>query len=95
MSVRYRDVRHVLPFALQLWLFATPVAYPVSLVPERWRALYGLNPMTGVIEVFRWSLVGGPSPQTITPLSVSIVAAVLVTGLVYFRSAERTFVDVL
>ena len=95
LSVRYRDVRYVVPFAVQLWLFATPVAYPASLVPAKWRALYGLNPMTGVIEVFRWSLVGGPSPQTITPLSVSIVAAVLVTGLVYFRSAERTFVDVL
>ena len=62
LNVRYRDVRYVVPFVMQLWMFATPVAYPASLVPGRWRAVYGLNPMAGVIEGFRWALAGGPRP---------------------------------
>jgi lipopolysaccharide transport system permease protein len=95
LSVRYRDVRYVVPFAVQLWLFATPVAYPASLVPERWRALYGLNPMTAVVEGFRWALVGGPSPGAMTTFSALAVAVALATGLVYFRSAERTFADII
>ena len=66
LNVRYRDVRYVVPFVVQLWMFATPVAYPASLVPARWRAVYGLNPMAGVIEGFRWALAGGPAPGVIT-----------------------------
>ena len=95
LTVRYRDIRYVVPFVLQLWLFATPVAYPASLVPERWRALYGLNPMAGVIEGFRWALVGGPSPHFMTLLSAVVVFAALAGGIVYFRSSEGTFADII
>jgi len=95
LTVRYRDVRYVVPFAVQIWLFATPVAYPASLVPGRWRALYGLNPMTGVIEGFRWALVGGPSPGLMTVWSAVTVILALAGGVVYFRRVEGTLVDVL
>jgi lipopolysaccharide transport system permease protein len=96
LTVRYRDVRFVVPFALQLWMFATPVAYPASLVPERWRVLlYGLNPMAGVIEGFRWALVGGPPPGAMTFASAFGVTALLAAGIMYFRSFEGTFVDVI
>jgi len=95
LNVRYRDVRYIVPFAMQLWLFATPVAYPTSLVPARWRALYGLNPMAGVIEGFRWALVGGPAPGAMTMLSVAVVGVAGITGLLYFRSAERTIADII
>lgn len=95
LNVEYRDVRYVLPFVTQFWLFATPVAYPASLVPARWRVLYGLNPMTGVIEGFRWSLLGrGDAQVTLVAVSAVIVVLLLVGGLYYFRSVERTFADV-
>jgi lipopolysaccharide transport system permease protein len=93
MMVRYRDVRHIVPFAMQFWLFATPVAYPASLVPAQWRILYGLNPMTGVVEGFRWALVGGRPPGAIILASCLVILALLVAGLFYFRSAEGTFAD--
>ena len=95
LNVKYRDVRYTIPFLTQLWLFATPVAYPSSLVPEQWRTLYGLNPMAGVVEGFRWALLGkaeGPGP--LLAVSVLVVAALLVGGLMYFRQTERTFADV-
>lgn len=95
LNVRYRDVRFVVPFAIQLWMFATPVAYPASLVPERWRPLFGLNPMAAVIEGFRWALVGGPAPGVMTLVSGLAVATTLVAGAVYFRSVEGTFADVI
>jgi len=95
LNVRYRDVRYVVPFAMQLWLFATPVVYPASLVPERWRALYGLNPMAGVIGGFRWALVGGPSPGSMTLVSGAAVVLFLIGGTVYFRTSEGTFADVI
>jgi homopolymeric O-antigen transport system permease protein len=95
LSVRYRDVRYVVPFAVQLWLFATPVAYPASLVPAKWRALYGLNPMAGAVEGFRWALAGGPSPGLMTLVSAVVVLLALVTGVLYFRRAERTFADIM
>ena len=95
LNVRYRDVRFVVPFAVQIWMFATPVAYPASLVPEKWRALYGLNPMAGVIEGFRWALVGGPAPGLMTLVSALVVAVTLAGGIVYFRTFEGTFADVI
>jgi len=95
LNVRYRDVRYVVPFAIQLWLFATPVAYPASLVPAKWRVLYGLNPMVGVIEGFRWALVGGPAPGAFTVVAAVVVFALLVGGTVFFRRSEGTFADVI
>ena len=93
LTVQFRDIRYVVPFVMQFWMFATPVAYPASLVPEKWRWVYGLNPMTGVIEGFRWALVGGPAPGPMIFVSAAVVAALLAGGLVYFRSAEGTFAD--
>jgi len=95
LNVRYRDVRYVVPFAIQLWLFATPVAYPASLVPAKWRVLYGLNPMVGVIEGFRWALVGGPAPGAFTVVAAVVVFALLAGGTVFFRRCEGTFADVI
>jgi lipopolysaccharide transport system permease protein len=94
-NVRYRDVRHAIPFLIQFWMFASPVAYPVSLVPEKWRVLYSLNPMAGVIEGFRWAILGKESPDfTVMALSAAVVAAILIGGLVYFMRVEQTFADV-
>jgi homopolymeric O-antigen transport system permease protein len=94
LNVKYRDVRYTIPFLTQLWLFATPVAYPSSLVPEKWRALFGLNPMAGVVEGFRWALLGKvQGPGTLLGVSVLAVAILLVGGLMYFRQTERTFAD--
>jgi lipopolysaccharide transport system permease protein len=95
LNVRYRDVRYVVPFVVQLWMFATPVAYPASLVPARWRAVYGLNPMAGVIEGFRWALAGGPPPGVITLVSAAVVIVLIAGGAVYFRRLEGTFADVI
>lgn len=90
----YRDFRYVTAFGVQFWLFATPVAYPSSLVPESWRALYGLNPMAGVVEGFRWALLGkGEAPGPIIWVSAAVVVALLVTGVEFFRRIERTVVD--
>ena len=94
-NVRYRDVRHALPFFTSLWLFASPVAYPASLVPEHWRWLYGLNPMAGVIEGFRWALLGGGGmPLPLVAASSAVTLILLVGGLAYFARVERTFADV-
>ncbi len=91
----YRDVRYATPFLIQLWLFASPVAYPASLVPERWQWLYWLNPMTGVIEGFRWSLTGqGQPPHALFALSIAIVILILLLGLAYFHKMEGTIADV-
>lgn len=94
LNVRYRDVRYTLPFLSQLWLFATPVAYPLSLVPSQWRPLFALNPMVGVVEGFRWALLGHGS-ASLLPIAVSsmVVAVVLTSGLYYFRRTELTFAD--
>ena len=95
LNVQYRDIRYTLPFLVQFWLFATPVAYPSTLVDERWRALYGLNPMAGVVEGFRWALLGRPSaPGPMILVSAATVLAVLVGGLFYFRRMEKSFADV-
>jgi lipopolysaccharide transport system permease protein len=96
LSARYKDVRHLLPLLTQLWLLATPVAYPSSLVPERWRFLLGLNPLAGVVEGFRWSALGAPTDVgALLPASAAVAAVLLLTGAAYFRRMERTFADVL
>jgi homopolymeric O-antigen transport system permease protein len=97
LNVQYRDVRYTLPFLTQLWLLATPVAYPTSLVPEAWRALYALNPMVGVIEGFRWALLGAGRSVSSVPLAVSLLATALLLagGLAYFRRMEHTFADLI
>ena len=95
LNARYRDVRYAVPFVIQLWLFASPVAYPSSLVPSAWRWLYGLNPMAGVIEGFRWALTGaGGPPGPLLLDSVAAVVVVLLGGLVYFQRVEGTIADV-
>jgi homopolymeric O-antigen transport system permease protein len=95
LNVRYRDVRYTIAFLTQFWLFATPVAYPSSLVPERFRVLYGLNPMAGVVEGFRWALLGKASPSIpLLAASTVVVVIVLIGGLVYFRRMEQIFADV-
>jgi len=95
LNVKYRDVRYTIPFLVQFWLYASPVAYPVSLVPEQWRLLYSLNPMAGVIEGFRWALLGKASPDFgVMVVSTVVVLILLFGGLVYFTRMERIFADV-
>jgi len=95
MNVRYHDVQHVVPFLTQFWLFATPIAYPSSLLPEPWHTLYGLNPMVGVVEGFRWALLGtATAPGPMIACSACIALALLVSGGFYFRRMEKTFADV-
>jgi lipopolysaccharide transport system permease protein len=95
LNAIYRDVRYVVPFLVQFWMFASPVAYPSSLVPAKWRWLYGLNPMAGVIEGFRWSLTGhGDPPGRLMLVSASVVVVVLLSGVAYFQKMETTVADV-
>jgi lipopolysaccharide transport system permease protein len=95
LNVRYRDVGYVIPFMVQIWMFLSPVAYPSSLVPEQWRFLYGLNPMTGVIEGFRWALFGtGHAPDAMVGLSAAVTLIVLLGGLLFFQKTEETFADI-
>jgi len=95
MNVRFRDVQYVVPFLTQFWLFATPVAYPSSLLPEPWRTLYGLNPMVGVVEGFRWALLNtAAAPGPMIAVSAVISLALLVSGAFYFRRMEKTFADI-
>lgn len=95
LNVKYRDVRYLLPFFIQFWMFATPLAYPSSIVPEQWRALLGLNPMAAVAEGFRWMLLGTAPPMALAAVSTLVVTLALVTGFAYFRRMEGTFADVL
>jgi lipopolysaccharide transport system permease protein len=96
LNVQYRDVRYTVPFLTQFWLFATPIAYPSSLLSEPWRTLYGINPMVGVVEGFRWALLGTDSaPGPIIMVSSLVALALLVGGCFYFRRMERTFADVI
>ncbi len=96
LNVQYRDIQHAVPFLVQIWLFATPIAYPSSLLAEPWRTIYSLNPMVGVVEGFRWSLLGSGRPPGM-PLIVSTAAALVlvVSGAFFFRRVERTFADVI
>ncbi len=95
MNVQFRDVRHVVPFLVQFWLFATPIAYPSSLIPEPWLVVYGLNPMAGVVEGFRWALLNTDTPPG-PMLAVSTITSLvlLLSGAYYFRRMEKTFADV-
>lgn len=95
LNVQYRDVQHMIPFLIQAWMYASPVAYSSGLVPGGvWRALYGLNPMAGVIQGFRWALLGAEAPDELMVVSVLIVFIMLVSGLYYFRRMERVFADI-
>lgn len=96
LNVHYRDVRHIIPFLTQCWLFATPIAYPSSLLSEPWRTLYGLNPMVGVVEGFRWALLGAETaPGAMMIVSSLAALALLISGTYYFRRMERSFADVI
>ena len=96
LNVRYRDVRYTLPFLTQVWLFVTPIAYPSSLVSADLRPLLGLNPMAGVVEGFRWALLGtGQPPNALILVSAGVALVALVSGLYFFRRLERTFADIL
>jgi lipopolysaccharide transport system permease protein len=94
LNVQYRDFQYTVPFLIQLWLFASPVVYPSSLLPEPYRALFGLNPMAGVIEGFRWALLGTAPPSYLIAISALMVVALLISGALYFRRMEKTFADV-
>jgi lipopolysaccharide transport system permease protein len=95
LNVEYRDVKYTVPFLTQFWMFATPIAYPSSLLSEPWRTIYGLNPMAGVVEGFRWALLGTKTaPGPMIGVSGAVAVALLVGGLFYFRRMERTFADV-
>jgi lipopolysaccharide transport system permease protein len=94
LNVQYRDVRYVLPFLTQLWLFATPIVYPTSLVPAAWRPVYGLNPMVGVVDGFRWALLGSAPPGPALAVSACAALALALGGIFYFRRMERAFADI-
>jgi len=95
LNVQFRDVRYTIPFLTQFWMFVTPVAYPSSLIPEKWRTVFGLNPMAGVVEGFRWALLGkATSLGSLLAVSIAVVVVLLFGGLVYFRRMESTFADV-
>ena len=94
LNVQYRDVGYLVPFVIQIWLFVTPVAYSAAIIPQQYRWLLGLNPMTGVVEGFRWALLGTPPPGQLFTLSLVISLLVLVSGLYFFRRTERTFADI-
>jgi homopolymeric O-antigen transport system permease protein len=95
LNVKYRDVKHAMPFGIQLWLFLTPIIYPTSMVPERFRALLALNPLGGLIEVFRWTVVPSRAPDAMQVLaSGTLIGALWVIGWLYFRSTEKAFADI-
>lgn len=95
LNVQYRDVGYLVPFIAQFWMYATPVVYPASMIPAQWRLLYGLNPMTGVVEGFRWALFGtGEGPGPMLAISFVMVTVLLVSGAFFFKRMENTFADV-
>lgn len=93
INVRYRDVRYVIPFAIQMWLFATPIAYPSSLLDQPWQTLSAINPMVGVVEGFRWGMFGGDAPLALIGVSAASALVLLLAGLAYFDRTERSFAD--
>lgn len=94
LNVQYRDIRYVVPFLIQFWLFATPIAYPSSLLSDPWHTLYGLNPMAGVVEGFRWALLGSNPPGPMLGVSIGVAILLLFSGIFYFRRMEKVFADV-
>lgn len=95
LNVKYRDVRYIVPFIVQFWLFATPIAYPSAMIPEPWKTVYGLNPMAGVVAGFRWALLGvDTSPGPMIAVSAVVAVLILVSGAYYFRRLEREFADI-
>ena len=96
LNVQYRDVRYTVPFLIQFWMYASPVVYPVSIIPAQWQLLYSLNPLVGVIEGFRWTLLGkGSLDFSIMVVSGTAVVALLLGGIIYFKKMERTFADMI
>ncbi|ACL17471.1 ABC transporter permease [Methanosphaerula palustris] len=93
LNVQYRDFQYTVPFLIQIWMYASPVVYPASMLPESLRVLYGLNPMAGVIEGFRWALLGSTPPSAMILVSVGVVVVLLVSGLFYFKKMEQYFAD--
>jgi lipopolysaccharide transport system permease protein len=94
LNVLYRDINYILPFLTQFWMYLTPIAYPSSMVPEQWRVVYALNPMTGVVEGFRWALLGtGQPPGVMTLVSAGVAIVLLISGMFYFKRMERLFAD--
>ncbi|NLN70120.1 MAG: ABC transporter permease [Chloroflexi bacterium] len=95
LNVQYRDVQHMVPFIIQVWMYASPIVYPIDIIPAGpWRLLYGLNPMVGVIQGFRWALLGTEPPDMTMLISAGVVLILLVSGLYYFRRMEKTFADI-
>lgn len=94
INVQYRDVRYTIPFLIQFWFFASPVVYSSSSLPKSWKFIYGLNPMVGVIEGFRWALLGAEPPRWLMVVSMTFVLVILISGAFYFRRMEKTFADV-
>lgn len=96
MNVRFRDIKHIIPFMIQIWMYASPIVFPISVVPEKWRLIYSLNPMVGVIEGFRWALLGKDSPDfQIIGISALLITLMLVGGIIYFKKMERSFADLI
>lgn len=95
LNVQYRDVQHMVPFIVQVWMYASPIVYPITIIPEGiWRYIYSLNPMVGVIQGFRWALLGGTPPDINSLISVVVVFIIFISGLFYFRRMEKTFADI-
>jgi lipopolysaccharide transport system permease protein len=96
MNAQFRDIRYIVPFLIQAWMFLTPIAYPSNLIPEPWRTFYGINPMAGVVEGFRWALLGTDTePGSMTLVSAVVAVVLLISGAFYFRRMEKTFADVM
>ena len=96
LSVKYRDVGHIIPFLIQIWMYGSPVVYSLNMVPEKWRLLYGLNPIVGVIEGFRWAVLGTARPDfMVMAVSSAVMMLLLLGGLVYFKNMEQTFADII
>jgi lipopolysaccharide transport system permease protein len=96
LNVKYRDVGHAIPFLVQFWMYASPVVYSLTIIPEKWRILYSLNPMVGVIEGFRWALLGKARPDfAVMAVGVVVASVLLLGGLVYFKRTERFFADII
>jgi lipopolysaccharide transport system permease protein len=96
LNVEYRDIRHTVPFLVQMWMFATPIAYPSSKIKAPWHTLYAINPMVGVVEGFRWAILGGKTrPGSVVFVSFVVAVIALVTGALFFRRTEKRFADLI